>query len=285
MDSMIELERRKFHLALLAGPLTVTSGVPSFADVDNAASVAIAKSLVTRLGTARAVEKKEPGQKAGTQFENCVEAFVSSTFPHFSMLRPGNWKITKLDDRGSLGITQFEQFEHLRVLIDAVKKNKLLASAIGMGYLIKPDVVVTRYPVSDSEINVSSELVDRKFSVHSPIRQETNQVPLLHASISCKWTIRADRAQNSRSEALNLLRNRNGQAPHIVVVTAEPLPSRISSLAQGTGDVDCVYHFALNELLDSIRQCNYPDALDLVENMILGKRLKDISDLPLDLCV
>jgi hypothetical protein len=35
-------------------------------------------------------------------------------------------------------------------------------------------------------------------------------------------------------------------------VTAEPLPSRIASLALGTGDVDCIYHAALYELVDAV---------------------------------
>src|ERR1035438_2137764 len=70
-------------------------------------------------------------------------------------------------------------------------------------------------------------------------------LPILHASISCKWTIRSDRVQNARSEALNLIRNRKGRLPHVVVVTGEPLPSRLSAIALGTGDIDCVYHFAL----------------------------------------
>ena len=46
-------------------------------------------------------------------------------------------------------------------------------------------------------------------------------------------------------------RNRKGNLPHIVVVTGEPMPARIASLALGTGDIDCVYHFALYELVDA----------------------------------
>lgn len=109
--------------------------------------------------------------------------------------------------------------------------------------------------------------------------------PLLHASISVKWTIRSDRAQNSRTEALNLIRNRKGHLPHIVVVTAEPVPNRLASLALGTGDIDCVYHFALYELIDSVSRFGNDEAKDTLETLLEGRRLKDISDLPLDLCV
>jgi hypothetical protein len=71
-------------------------------------------------------------------------------------------------------------------------------------------------------------------------------------------------------------------------VTGEPLPSRLASLALGTGDLDCVYHFALYELMDAVRQYGNQgreDIIETLENLVDGKRLKDISDLPLDLSV
>jgi hypothetical protein len=108
---------------------------------------------------------------------------------------------------------------------------------------------------------------------------------ILHASISCKWTLRSDRSQNTRSEALNLIRNRKGRLPHILAVTAEPMPTRIASLALGTGDLDCVYHFALNELIETIRDLNYDDQCDMLNTLINGKRLRDISDLVFDLLI
>ncbi len=84
---------------------------------------------------------------------------------------------------------------------------------------------------------------------------------------------------------MNLTRNRKGHLPHVVVVTGEPLPSRIAALALGTGDIDCVYHFALPELAETLDELSYPDAKELLNIMVDGKRLKDIADLPLDLAV
>ena len=108
---------------------------------------------------------------------------------------------------------------------------------------------------------------------------------MLHASISAKFTMRSDRAQNSRTEALNLIRNRKGHLPHIAVVTAEPMPNRLASLALGTGDIDCMYHFALYELMRAVHEVGTEDAVETIETLVQGKRLKDISDLPLDLAV
>ena len=97
--------------------------------------------------------------------------------------------------------------------------------------------------------------------------------------------MRSDRAQNSRTEALGLIRNRKGHLPHIVVVTGEPMPSRLASLALGTGDIDCIYHFALYELVEAVKNIGAEDSMELLNILIHGKRLKDISDLPLDLTV
>jgi hypothetical protein len=107
----------------------------------------------------------------------------------------------------------------------------------------------------------------------------------VHAIVSCKWTLRSDRAQNARSEALNVIRNRKGRTPHIAVVTGEPVPSRLASLALGTGDIDMVYHFALPELIEAVESANGRDAINLLDALITGNRLRDISDLPLDLAV
>jgi len=84
-----------------------------------------------------------------------------------------------------------------------------------------PDVVVFRRPLDDDVINANQRepMVDDQFARLTSLRLKNNAHPILHASISCKWTLRSDRAQNARTEALNLVRNRKGKLPHIVVVT------------------------------------------------------------------
>ena len=63
------------------------------------------------------------------------------------------------------------------------------------------------------------------------------------------------------------------------------MPARLASLAMGTGDIDCVYHFALYELIEAVKDTQAEDSIELLNILIQGKRLKDISDLPLDLAV
>ncbi len=210
---------------------------------------------------------------------------MRETFLKLGHLRPGIWDVHQVSGRNRLEIAKYEQYAHLVALDRAAKADPELAAALGSDYTITPDIVVVRDTVDDSIINAPAFLVDDSVTTLASLRKKNGGLPLLHASISCKWTIRSDRAQNARSEALNLVRNRKGRLPHVMVVTAEPTPSRLASIALGTGDIDCVYHFALYELQATVAALGMSDAADMLAVMVDGKRLKDISDLPLDLAV
>lgn len=277
--------RRAFHEALLRSCLTIDAlGRPSNSDGTNRASVALAKGIADLL-KAETVGERAAGQTSGNQFEAICAEYVRRTFLKLGHLRPGSWEVLHVKGRNRLEIARYEQYSHLVALDKAAKNDPELAAALGSDYTITPDVVVVRHTEDDETINTPDVLVDDTVATLASLRQREGGLPLLHASISCKWTIRSDRAQNARSEALNLVRNRKGRLPHVVVVTAEPTPSRLTSIALGTGDFDCVYHFALYELQETVRALGMHDAADTLEIMVAGDRLKDISDLPLDLAV
>ncbi|WP_243310419.1 NgoMIV family type II restriction endonuclease [Fundidesulfovibrio agrisoli] len=277
--------RKNFHSHLAEQVLFVDSdGVPSNADSKNPASVKIAQILGKQIGPLQCRTKLK-GQVAGNIFEQLCADFVESTFSRLNHLRPGTWTVSKGFGKSILGISQFEQYEHLAALAVAARANAQLAAALGNDYLIKPDVVIARYPEDDTIVNSRESLVDEHIANLTSIRKINNTLPLLHANISCKWTLRSDRSQNARSEGLNLVRNRKGRLPHIAVVTGEPLPSRIASIALGTGDIDCVYHFALPELIHAVTTLELDDSREMLQTMIDGKRLRDIADLPLDLII
>lgn len=279
--------RKALHRALVERKILSfdPSGIASNADRRNPLSRAVAEHIAISLG-AEIVEKKEKGQTAGAGFEEVVAEFVVATFPRLQNLRPGNWTVARLGNKSKVKTADFAQYEHLFYLAEAVRENPKLQAALGNDYLVSPDVIVSRGLCEDSEINKLDCFVDDNLCKRADLRKSNGGRDILHASISAKWTMRSDRAQNSRTEALNLMRDRKGRVPHIMVVTAEPSPSRIASLALGTGDIDCVYHFALYELLEAVGKCSSRsrgEAMILLNNMIDGKRLKDISDLPLDL--
>ena len=277
--------RKAFHAALLESILTINSaGVAANADKDSKTSVAIAKGIADRL-RAETLGERSAVQTAGSQIENACAAFVKATFLQLGHLRPGAWDVHQVGGRNRLEIAKYEQYAHLVALDRAAKSDPELAAALGSDYTITPDIVVARGTEDDDAINAPARLLDDSVTTLASLRQRNGGLALLHASISCKWTIRSDRAQNARSEALNLVRNRKGRLPHVMVVTAEPLPSRLASIALGTGDIDCVYHFALYELQAAVEALGLDDAAETLAVMVDGKRLKDISDLPLDLAV
>ncbi|MCE2469174.1 MAG: restriction endonuclease [Dehalococcoidia bacterium] len=286
-ESAISRARREFHADLLRNVIRVTpDGRPNYADKDSALSTAIAGDILQQLGTG--TEGTISGQAAGAEFERACERFLNGVFPLLAHLRPGPWIIDRtgpVSRQAAQGIAKFEQYEHLVALKEATEGGGPLAAAIGADYLIKPDVMVYRQPLDDTEINTLKRLVDGETTTHSGLRKANQPHAMLHASVSCKWTIRSDRSQNARAEALNLMRNRKGRVPHAVLITAEPLPSRIASIALGTGDLDCVYHFALYELREAVHTHGNEDSVEMLTTMVDGKRLKDISDLPLDLAV
>jgi hypothetical protein len=51
----------------------------------------------------------------------------------------------------------------------------------------------------------------------------------------------------------------------------------------GTGDLDCTYHAALPELLEAVEEIQNESQEDMLKTLVDGRRLRDISDLPLDL--
>ena len=285
MESLIAQERKRYHESLLReGVLTIDkNGIPSNADKSSKLSVSIALGIANRLMAE--THDKSVGQTSGAKFEQLNMEFLTNTFPQLQNLRPGVWHITKLGNRNSMKTSSFAQYEHLDYLNRLTAYDRKLAASMGNDYMVAPDVVVYRDTVSDDEINEDQVFVDDTVCTMADLRKKNGGLPILHASVSAKWTMRSDRAKNSRTEALNLIRNRKGNLPHIVVVTGEPMPARIASLALGTGDIDCVYHFALYELVDAVKEIGAEDALEMLNVLIEGKRLKDISDLPMDLAV
>lgn len=294
--SLISKERQRFQGLIHSQIVHLTKGkhgiTANFADSDNRKSVLLAKLIEEALPKSAGKDAIK-GQTAGALFEQSVREYISRTLPQMETIRPGKWKVWNKTDEASerIGdVSSFAQYQHLSLLGDFVERDQNLRSVIGLDYIIKPDVLVGRLPEPDEEINRLQPLVDKKTADKAPLRLINNQLPLLHASISCKWTMRSDRSQNSRTEALNLLRNRKGRSPHIMVVTMEPLPSRIASIALGTGDIDCTYHAALYELVAAAKSLVKSgiiesDDLETLEGLINTNRLKDISDLPLDLAI
>ena len=253
-------------------------GAVSVADVDNASSIKIAWEWASRLPGAFA--SAQPAQDSGKLFQFAVRDFLEEGFRLGADLRPGDWQW-----KTEYAASHFDQYAHLNDIRSALESNKDLRTIFSEQYLVVPDIVVYRSPISAETVGRNPDVSVANLSPLLDDAQLSKNHPLLHASVSCKITMRSDRAQNTRTEALNLIRNRKGRAPSIVAVTAEPLPTRLSSLALGTGDVDFVYHAALPELREALTAAGNEDQLDMLNTIVEGRRMRDIADLVLDLLI
>jgi hypothetical protein len=208
---------------LLGWRKTGLKWVPNNADSDNPASVKIATDMLEILNENFEEKYIPPQTSMGRPLEQSVSRDLKKCVP---LLDPSRHWIIQTE---STQISSFVQYEHLKRVHELVTASPELRTTLGMDYQIKPDVTVALPP--------------RNFG----------EAPFLHAVISCKWTIRSDRVQNIRHEFNQMIRHRRERLPHLMTVTAEPLPSRLASIARGTGEVDAVYHIAFDALDAAVR--------------------------------
>lgn len=224
---------------------------PNTADGNSRQSVAIANEILDVLGiTGRA----PGGQTAGSALEVGVLNTLAAELPKLDPSR--DWEV-----RQGGRISQFRQYSHLARIDELVKQSPTLRVELGLDYMISPDVTVGFARGVDGE------------------------PPILHAAISCKFSIRSDRVQNIRHEAVGMIRHRRGRQPHIVTVTSEPLPSRLAAICRGTGEVDAVYHVCLPELLEAVERVGEQSQRDHLAEAVGQDRLFDLVDLGAHLTV
>jgi hypothetical protein len=236
-----------FALALLGWHRTRKGKlVPNVADSDSSTSVRIATHIFNALGVT--AEVSHVGQQAGRKLEDGVRAHLATALPKLDPARAWDVQRKKV-------VSAFEQYRHLAELQALINRDAAgtLSTEIGTDYLIKPDVTVAiPYPSGGD---------------------------FLHAAIPCKWTIRSDRVQNIRHEGVILTRHRRGRQPHIVTVTPEPLPSRIASIARGTGEVDAVYHVMLPELVAAAAAVAPKKQQVILNELVVQRRLRPFDEL------
>jgi hypothetical protein len=226
--------------------------VPNFADVDSAESMTIAAGVLDALAVERDVTPDVPKDPGGP----LEQAVCDQLGPRLTRLHSDRlWLVS----RGTV-ITDFDQYVHLRELDALVRANPQLRITVGTDYLIRPDITVGLGLVPTA-----------------------SGLPPLHAAISCKWTIRSDRVQNIRHECLQMIRHRRGRLPHLVTVTAEPLPSRLASIARGTGEVDAVYHVAYDALAHSVTRHANADQAEAWREVTGQRRVLSYEHLPVTL--
>jgi len=244
-------------LEAVLGCRSNSSHAPNISDKSSDQSVAISIRLLDLLDLLHDPQGPDgfriaaaEGQGAGTELERIVRADLEL---ELATLAPNRgWQVRQ----PGRPVKEFAQYSHLGELDRAIDADitRVLATTIGRDYQVEPD------------ITIGEEL-------------HFEPLPMLHASVSCKLTLRSDRAQNIRLEAATLIRYRRGRLPHIVAVTAEPLPTRLASIAAGTGEIDAVFHIALPELMQSVEEVGNVVQTNALEELISQRRLRPYSEL------
>jgi hypothetical protein len=222
--------------------------VPNCADVGGSGSIAIAAAMYRRAGIDRV---SDSGADPGGDLERLVEAHLQHRLLQDDPYMPAReWIVGR-----RRVVSTFEQYGHLAQLEALIESDASgnLSVEIGRDYFVTPDVTV-------------GLCIGRTR-------------PILHAAVSCKWTMRSDRVQNIRHEGVILTRHRRGRQPHIVTVTVEPFPTRLASLARGTGEVDLVYHLLFDELLEATREAGSTRQNRVLEELVGQGRLAPFNAL------
>lgn len=239
---------------------------PNLADVGSKTSMHFAGYAYETLAVPRervvlgALDDDTSASASGSVLERAIAEDLGEALPERDSERA--WLVS----RGGT-VAEFAQFTHLNDLQELLLENPTLRSTFAGDYQVRTDVYV---------------------GVENPAGGL--HAPFLHAAISSKWTIRSDRVQNVRHEFATLVKNRRGRCPHLVLVTAEPLPTRLLSIARGTGEVDAVYHLLYDELDMAVSViCGdkglYPDQRSAWVEMVEQKRLRPYYSLADDLVV
>ncbi|MCG7578799.1 NgoMIV family type II restriction endonuclease [Mycolicibacterium sp. OfavD-34-C] len=234
---------------------------PNLADMSSRASMHLAGYAYETLGIPRSrirAGNLEDSTASGTALERAIEGDLARQLDARDPDR--SWLVSRT---GS--VADYAQYTHLNELQALLDRSPALRSTFAGDYHVKSDVYVGVRRTA-----------------------EVGGQPYLHAAISSKWTIRSDRVQNVRHEFGMLVKNRRGRAPHLVLVTGEPLPSRLLSIARGTGEIDAVYHLLFDELDMAVSVlCGdrglYPEQRESWVEMLKQMRLKPYSDLTDDL--
>lgn len=223
------------------------SKVPNIADAESDASVAIGAEILSLLGIG-------PGRERGTPGVDVLKKGFAGWLTE--QLGPQSPERSLVVETGQ-PVSKYAQYAHLAELSEIGRSNPVVSAELGFDFELRPDVVVELTHVSGRRID--------------PV--------LLHAAAYCRWTIRSDRVQSLRREGLMFSRHRRGRQPHICVVTAEPLPSRLAAIARGTGEIDQVFHLMFDELLVATNRVATPAQRDVIAELVEQRRLRGVRDI------
>jgi hypothetical protein len=282
----LNVMRKEYHEAVCAELISYRDGsdVPGFIDEASTTSVELWRRVIPKLRCGVG-GKKLPSDTVGQRFAELTREFIRQSLTDLGRPIVGEWIVST--SSVDMAVDAFGQHTTVPDIQRILAAYPRLRTELNRYCLIAPDIIVARRVRRHDLTNPGRDfpLEEEDAQPTTVSHKHTVDECLLHAVISCNWTVRGNRDERTPIEVLNLLRDRRGHTPHIVAVTFEPLPTRLASIALGTGDLDCLYHVALGELLDAIDEMGNGDHREVIQGLVQGRRLRDISDLPLDLAI
>ena len=252
VDRVLWDVRQGYHRSLQERLWSVSGGLPSNSDPTSRISVEIGLALAEATGATSDLPRLD-GPRAGVDFERRTVRFIEGALTCVNELTQGDWRV----ETGS-SIAEFARYDHLNSVRQAAATNNQLASVLYDDHSLVPGAFVGRRLKSSHPASPGSAV--------------------LSGVVACKWMIPRDIDER----AVNLLRCPEVPGDRVAVVTAEPLPGRIASIAIGAGQ-PCAYHVALKELQDILSRMRWSESREVLEIMVDQGRLRDILELPLDL--
>lgn len=246
------------------------SGKPNTSDAHDKGSITWGEALFRQLDVKPG--KGEPKGAIGTLLEDAlVKQLVScrndltiktrqsvalfqqyrhlGVFPEFSMTTRGGYE--RIGGRFNSiieAVAASEQREALKETRKALKETRKALEKSRDSWL-KNDELVNRLRNAMPDESV----LKLDITVSPPPPEEGDPTPRLLAALSSKWTLRTDRGQDPITHGNKMSALRRGPMPHYALVTLEPRSAMLALVAEGSGAVDCVYHLALDELIQAGR--------------------------------
>ena len=283
---MLNVIRKEYHKAVCSELISYRedSDALSFIDEATAMSGELTRQMISKLSCAIGTRKLPP-DTIGQRFAELTRTFIGQSLSVLGRPIIGEWIVSTTGVH--MAVDAFGRHTTVADVQRVLVADPRLRIELNHYCVIAPDIIVARRVHHRDLTSLGPELAceERNIQPGTVSHRDAIYNYLLHAVISCHWTVRGPPDERRSVDVLNLFHNRRGSTPHIMAVTFEPLPARLASLALGTGDLDCMYHVALHELLEAIDEVGSSDHKEAIQSLVQGRRLRDISDLPLDLAV
>lgn len=256
-------------------------GLATNADPTNSLSKEIACSLAIRLGAK--CGRRPAARGVINHFERICAEFVTRTTRALSMILPMALAVARTNALDSENI-EASGHPNLKQLAHLLLQRPLPKLLFNRGNFITPAILVFSLSPARDQFSGLMRPASEGHTGFAYSRRKPLGLPHLRASISCIWSMQSRMPQKLRPTEPDGGNDPGNGPHHFGLITAEPLPSRLVLAASRPSDVNCVYHIALHELADAIEALKgHEDSRETLAMLIEGKRLRDISDLPLDL--